>query len=61
MTTQVIIKHDGPDHKDILVELFDPNTGKIGGGGRVKAGTEVRWAVYDTCAIRIVEIDTVTS
>lgn len=61
MTTEVMITHNGPAHKDVLVEILNPKTGKIEGGGRLKAGDEGKYNVYDTRALRIVEIDPVSS
>jgi hypothetical protein len=57
MTTTVTIKHEGPDHHDVLVEQYNPKDGKIQyQSKRLSSGEEVKYAVYDSSAIRASEI-----
>lgn len=60
MTTTVTIKHDGPDHHDINVEIYQGRADGTKTGvrsSRLKMGEALTEYVYDTQALYITEIE----
>lgn len=57
MTTKVNITHEGPDHHDVVVEVFNPATGSPGYGTcRLKIGQGTGIHVHSGSAIYITEV-----
>jgi len=56
MTTTVTIKHNGPDHHDVMITEVNPLTGYIGYGHRLSIGKEITVSVYDSKGIGITEV-----
>ncbi len=57
MTVTVTVKHKSGDHKDVLVETYDPVTGALGyNAKRLKTGDEMDITLYDSCSLRVSEI-----
>jgi hypothetical protein len=56
MTTTITIKHEGPDHHDVLVSAINPNNGNTNGSPvRLRMGEETTIALWDTQCISILE------
>lgn len=57
MTTTVSIKHDGPDHHDVMVTAIDPTTGdETGSKQRLANGETFTGVVYSNKGYIVKEV-----
>ena len=56
MTTTVKVIHEGPDHKDVIVQAVDVPTNKVTLSKHLTTGEEVEFNVYDSQCIVVREI-----
>jgi hypothetical protein len=57
MTTKVIIISSDPNHQDVLVEQYSPQTGNVySNAKRLTEGESVEIYVHSSVALRITEI-----